>query len=88
MEGGILHAASGIDCGRLNLDVQNARRYILRCERKCGVPLVKCTGYRDRGADGELNRAGLRCNRENWRFESSPGVTAQRMRKGTGLRVA
>src|SRR5271157_5592793 len=43
----ILHAASGVDAGRLSLDVQNACRDVRRCKRQGGVPLIKFTGDSD-----------------------------------------
>src|SRR5580700_6678966 len=53
----VLHAASGIDAGRLSLNVQNARRDICRGERHRGIPLVKFTGDSDRGFNIESDRA-------------------------------
>src|SRR5580698_4351960 len=61
----VLHAASGIDAGSLSLDIQNTRRDIRRGELHRGIPLVKFTGYSDRGFDIESDRAFCLVKLEN-----------------------
>ena len=61
----ILHAASGIHAGGLNLDVQNAGRDIGRCKSQGGVPLVESALYCHRGFHVEFHRAFYRRNLEN-----------------------
>src|SRR5271170_1964840 len=53
----ILHAASGIDAGRINLNIQNTSIDIRGRKLKSGIPLVEFSNYRNRGLHIEVNLA-------------------------------
>lgn len=61
----VLHSATGIYRGRLNLDIQNPTGDISGWKRERGVPLVEFTDYSDRGLHIERDRALLRRDYEN-----------------------
>ena len=73
----VLHRASGIYAGGLNLDVQNACRRIKGSECQGSVPAVESTRDGHRGIHGELNGAGCSINPVN-------GYSGERLRVSYG----
>ena len=67
----VLHAASGIHTGCLNLDVQNASGDVRRGKRQSGVPLVESAVYGTDAFTWNVIELCCRRNNENRRLRSA-----------------